>query len=284
MIVALVAMFVGMGGTTYAVTKLPRRSVGSLQLKKGAVRKENIANGAVTVSKLRKGLIAAAPAGPSGPPGPSSPSVPSSPPAPVIVNPDVPPDPGTYAARAGWADKAGKADRATLADKATTATTAGHATSAGTATSAGSAANAGKLNGIDSSYFLTHDTVVDLPRFTLADGRTRVIFANGPFKYTARCEIDSAGTDYADILISSTENHSAFDGDQINPNLLTSSPENSRIHAHVEVATGEPAFKAEDDGTAVAPGGGEVRSTTWYVGINLFNATGRCYYGGFAIV
>ena len=54
-IIALLAMFIAMGGTTYAVTKLPKRSVGSLQLKKGAVHKENIANGAVTASKLAKG-------------------------------------------------------------------------------------------------------------------------------------------------------------------------------------------------------------------------------------
>jgi hypothetical protein len=43
-------------------------------------------------------------------------------------------------------------------------------------------------------------------------------------------------------------------------------------------------FKAEDDGTAVAPSGSEVRSITWYVGVNLFNTSGRCYFGGFAIV
>jgi len=51
----------------------------------------------------------------------------------------------------------------------------------------------------------------------------------------------------------------------------------------LNAATGRPAFKAEDDGTAVAPGGSEVRSITWYVGINLFNKAGRCSYGGFAI-
>jgi hypothetical protein len=269
-IIALLAMFIAMGGTTYAVTKLPKRSVGSMQLKKGAVHKENIASGAVTASKLGKGMIAAAPAGAGGSTG-----------APVIANPQ---DGVGYAAKAGWADNAGKADRATLADKATTATTAGSATSAGSAGTAGTAGNANTLNGKDSSYYLTRNTVVDLPRFTLTNGQTRVILTSGPFKYTASCDINNAGTDVAQILISSTENHSAFDGIAINSDLLTSAPDTARLHVYVETPTGKAAFKAEDDGTAVAPSGSEIRSITWYAGINLFNTTGRCTFGGFAII
>lgn len=233
-IIALLAMFIAMGGTTYAVTKLPKRSVGSLQLKKGAVHKENIANGAVTASKLGRGLIAAAPAAATGP---------------AIVN--VPSDSVAYASRAGWADAAG---------------------------------NASALNGKDSSYFLTRNTVVDLPRFTLTDGQTRVVLTRGPFTYTATCDINSGGTDTAQILIASTENHSAFDGIEINSDLLTSAPDTARHHAYVETPTGKPVLKAEDDGTAVAPSGNEIRSITWYVGINLFNTAGRCTFGGFAIV
>jgi hypothetical protein len=267
-IIALLAMFIAMGGTGYAVTKLPKRSVGSLQLKKGAVRKENIANGAVTASKLSKGLIAAAPTGSAGPAS-----------APVS-----PSDSVGYADKAGWADNAGKADRATLADKATTATTAGSATTATSATTAGTAGNANTLNGRDSSYYLTRNTVVDLPRFTLTNGQKRVILTSGPFTYTASCDINTDGTDTAQILVSSTENHSAFDGIAINPDLLTNSPELARLHAIVETQTGKPGFKAEDDGTAVAPSGSEIRSITWYVGVNLFNTTGRCTFGGFAIL
>jgi hypothetical protein len=268
MVVALIALFVAMGGTGYAVTKLPKRSVGSIQLKKGAVRKENIAKGAVTVSKLDAGLVKDAPAGTSGPA------------APIIVNEDIPSDAVPYASKAGWADNAEKADRATLADKATTATTATSATSAGSATTAGSAANANALGGHDSSYFLPRSTIVDLPQFWLTAGQTRAISVPGPFNYTATC-----APDVAEILIATSLNHSAFDGDSITPDLLTSSPAGSRIYAHVESAVpGAPAFKAEDDGTAVAPNGAEVRSTVWYVAVNIFNHPGRCYFGGYAIV
>src|SRR5205814_1908378 len=46
--------FVAMGGTTYAVKRLPKRSVGSAQLKKDAVRTRNIKARNVTRSKIAK--------------------------------------------------------------------------------------------------------------------------------------------------------------------------------------------------------------------------------------
>jgi hypothetical protein len=227
----------------------------------------------VTASKLSKDLVSAgAPAGPAGSAQPA------------IVNQDLPSDGVAYAVKAGWADNAGKADRATLADRATTADRAAAATSADSATSAGYASDADTLDGKDSSAFMTRSTIVDLPRLTLTDGQSRVILTSGPFKYTAQCDINSGGIDSADIFISTTEGHSAFDGDDINPDMSSSSPASSRHHAHVEITTRKPVFKAEDDGTAVAPSGSEVRSITWYLGINLFNTTGRCYFGGFSII
>jgi hypothetical protein len=272
MIVALTALFVAMGGTTYAVTKLPPRSVGSTQLKKGAVHKENIAKGAVTAAKLAKGLVTkAAPAGPSGPG------------APAIVQHDLPSDGVAYAARAGYADNAGKADKAALSDRATLADKATTANSATSASTAGWAADADRLDGKDSSYFLSRSTLVDLPQFTLGDGQSKPILTSGPFQYVARCEIASGGLDSADIFISTTENHSAFDGDDLNPDFGPSTGESTRHHAHVEGPTGKPVFKAEDDGTAVAKGG-EVRSITWYMGINILNTPRRCTFGGFAII
>ena len=57
MIVALIALFVAMGGTTYAVTRLPKRSVGPAQLKKDAVRTRNIKARNVTRSRIAKRAI-----------------------------------------------------------------------------------------------------------------------------------------------------------------------------------------------------------------------------------
>jgi hypothetical protein len=43
LVVALIALFVALGGTTYAATSLPENSVGTAQIKNGAVTKEKIA-------------------------------------------------------------------------------------------------------------------------------------------------------------------------------------------------------------------------------------------------
>ena len=47
MVVSLVALFVALGGAGYAAVTLPRASVGSAQIRSGAVTETKIANGAV---------------------------------------------------------------------------------------------------------------------------------------------------------------------------------------------------------------------------------------------
>jgi hypothetical protein len=42
-VVSLIALFVALGGTTYAATRLPANSVGTLQLKNGAVTNKKVA-------------------------------------------------------------------------------------------------------------------------------------------------------------------------------------------------------------------------------------------------
>lgn len=57
MLVALLALFISLGGSAYAAFSLPRNSVGTQQLEKGAVTTKKIKNGAVTAAKLKlKGL------------------------------------------------------------------------------------------------------------------------------------------------------------------------------------------------------------------------------------
>ena len=53
MVVALIALFVALGGTGYAVTRLPANSVGAKQLKKKAVTTKKIRNKAVTSAKVK---------------------------------------------------------------------------------------------------------------------------------------------------------------------------------------------------------------------------------------
>ncbi|HYM59077.1 MAG TPA: hypothetical protein VES79_14025, partial [Solirubrobacteraceae bacterium] len=53
MVVAFLAMTVALGGTSYAVTTLPSKSVGSKQLRSKAVGTANIKNKAVTGAKVK---------------------------------------------------------------------------------------------------------------------------------------------------------------------------------------------------------------------------------------
>jgi hypothetical protein len=57
MIVGLIALFVALGGTTYAVQRLPRRSVGAAQLRRDAVRNQHVKAGAISRSKIRRKAV-----------------------------------------------------------------------------------------------------------------------------------------------------------------------------------------------------------------------------------
>jgi Phage Tail Collar Domain len=57
MLVALLALFVSLGGSAYAALRLPKNSVGSAQLKNGAVSSAKLRNGSVTASKVKSGSL-----------------------------------------------------------------------------------------------------------------------------------------------------------------------------------------------------------------------------------
>jgi hypothetical protein len=97
--VALVALFVAIGGTSYAAITLPRGSVGTPQLKTAAVTSAKLADDAVTASKVKNGTLlradfaagqladgargATGPAGAQGAPGPVGPKGADGAPGPV---------------------------------------------------------------------------------------------------------------------------------------------------------------------------------------------------------
>lgn len=70
-LMATAAMFVALGGTSYAVAKLPKGSVGERELRSGAVTNPKLARGAVTADKLATGIGTRGPRGTQGPAGPS---------------------------------------------------------------------------------------------------------------------------------------------------------------------------------------------------------------------
>jgi collagen triple helix repeat protein len=83
MVVALIALFIALGSGAYAATTLPHESVGTQQLKNGAVTASKLHNGAFTAAKIAYGTLLAKdfkagqlPAGATGPRGESGPQGP----------------------------------------------------------------------------------------------------------------------------------------------------------------------------------------------------------------
>lgn len=55
--IALLALFVALGGTSYAAVNLPNGSVGAAQLKQGAVASKKVRDGAITRAKIRNNAV-----------------------------------------------------------------------------------------------------------------------------------------------------------------------------------------------------------------------------------
>src|SRR5262249_46740158 len=74
---ALLALFIALGGTSYAAFSLPKNSVGSAQIRPGAVQKYHLAKPAIAALKGKAG--ARGPAGPTGAIGAAGPTGPTGP-------------------------------------------------------------------------------------------------------------------------------------------------------------------------------------------------------------
>jgi hypothetical protein len=72
-VVATLALFIALGGTSYAAIKLPKNSVGSTQIKTGAVHTGEIFNGTIRIGDISKSAQAAlrGQPGPQGAQGPA---------------------------------------------------------------------------------------------------------------------------------------------------------------------------------------------------------------------
>jgi hypothetical protein len=146
-VISVIALFVALGGTSYAITQLPKNSVGTPQLKKNAVTAAKVKDGSLTGADINVATLGTVP---------SASSASSANTAQIAGRAET-------AGSAQTADSAGTArtaERATTADSATTAssaTTAGFATSASSASTAGSAstaANATALNGMSAAELI----------------------------------------------------------------------------------------------------------------------------------
>ena len=64
-VIATIALFIALGGASYAATQLPKNSVGSKQLKRNAVNGAKVKPGSLPASALKAGAIPAIPAPPN---------------------------------------------------------------------------------------------------------------------------------------------------------------------------------------------------------------------------
>jgi hypothetical protein len=64
--VALLALFVALGGTSYAVTALDPGSVGTIQIKNGAVTSNKVLDGSLRKTDFAEGVVVAGAQGPQG--------------------------------------------------------------------------------------------------------------------------------------------------------------------------------------------------------------------------
>ena len=276
MIVAMLALFVAMGGTGYAVSKLPKGSVGPAQIRKNAVRSQHIKAGSITAAKLAKSTLSALRAGSGGPAGTQGP-----------VTSSGTPDRVAYAEKAGVADTAILAERALAADKAAQADNATTAANATNADKAAQADNASALGGKSAAEFLDSDTIRWVTPFTIGEG-TKELLKVGPFTLTARCTLDAdiggvPNQDQADIIISTTQAKSAFDGDDLlgsldpGDNIETRQFVNTTPGAH-----GSSKFEASSDGLAI---GGDgvlyIKGSYLFAGVNIGGQADKCKFGGY---
>lgn len=69
-VVGYIALFIALGGTSYAAINLPRNSVGSKQLRSNSVTSGKVRNGSLRASDFQAGALKRGPRGPQGPAGP----------------------------------------------------------------------------------------------------------------------------------------------------------------------------------------------------------------------
>jgi hypothetical protein len=73
MVVALLALFVALGGSAYAAIKLPKNSVGTKQLKDSSVTSAKVREHSLLASDFKTGEVPSGPQGPKGDAGPQGP-------------------------------------------------------------------------------------------------------------------------------------------------------------------------------------------------------------------
>lgn len=143
----------------------------------------------------------------------------------------------------------------------------GQVPSANTANTADTANSATSFGGM---------TAVPIAPFTLTNGGSQPVVSHGPFTLTATCTINQGGVDTAAVEITTSQNNSAFAGEQEPGDFDIG---DTFPYVEAVVATPNPEFQ-EDSGAAIAPDGSEILGHQLYAGVNIFGQPGVCRFGG----
>jgi hypothetical protein len=274
--VGYLALFVALGGVSYAAVALPKNSVGPKQLKKGAVTRAKIANSAVNGAKVAPNSLTGADIRSS-----TLGQVPSA----------------TFAGSAGSANTANTATNAGHANTANTSTNAGHARTADTAARAG---DANLLGGSTAADFFPASKVRTF-NVKLAFGQTQTLFSAGTLTFSAACvqnQTDPNGVpnrDFVEVIVATSQNGGILTNGSgggltggAGASLDTDTPEAERVLAYVAGNTTVPFGTIENNASgwgmqAVDPNGIAVIFPDGLTGaVNLFGS--NCYLAGFAII
>jgi hypothetical protein len=246
-VVALLALFIALGGSAYAASQLPKNSVGTKQLKDGAVTTAKIKNGAVTGAKVDATTLGVVPSATNAEHATTADSANTAKSAGHATSADSANNAtnanhattaesantatnADHATTAESANAAKSADHATSADSANTATNADHATtadSANTANSAGTATTADTASTVDG--LLIFPTKRVNAATDLVSSQKIELGSRGPFNFYARC-YDEVGVTHAVEYIEVTSGNATFgtEGADSLESLTPNTPENER--------------------------------------------------------
>ena len=74
LVLSVIAIFIALGGTSYAISQLPKNSVGAKQIRKNAVNSNKVKDRSLLARDFKEGQLPAGKPGPAGNPGPAGPA------------------------------------------------------------------------------------------------------------------------------------------------------------------------------------------------------------------
>jgi hypothetical protein len=125
-------------------------------------------------------------------------------------------------------------------------------------------------------------------KITVSGNGSQALFTEGPLTFTGRCQLDNvsgqpAGSDQADILVSTTQDHASFASlGNFTGDLTTTTPDDERQLTRALNTANTPDFGSTWF-SATAPGGVALNGVL-YMGVNVQGELDKCVFGGHYVI